>query len=33
LIATYQSVQTAYSSLKRFVFQTLIVDEAHSIKN
>ena len=33
LIATYQSVKSAENVLKKFNWQSLIVDEAHSIKN
>lgn len=33
LIATFQSVQTAESTIKKIKWKTLILDEAHSIKN
>jgi SNF2 family DNA or RNA helicase len=33
LVATYFSVQSAENHLKKFFWETLIVDEAHSIKN
>ena len=33
LIATYQSIQSAESDLKKIYWETLVVDEAHSIKN